>query len=203
MITRPRLIIASNNPGKVREFKDLLGERVEILSMADLGLSSPPETAADFAGNAELKARYVFTRTGIVTIADDSGLEVAALGGQPGVLSARYAGEHGDDAANRNLVLKQLADVPSSDRDARFVAAIVAIDRQGTSTLVQGHCEGRIAHEERGDGGFGYDSIFELAPGRTMAEISSAEKAQVSHRGKAVREILPVLERALGIDRGK
>lgn len=197
----PRLVLASNNPGKAREFRDLLGGRVEIVSMFDLGLESPPETESTFLGNATIKALYLHERTGEVTIADDSGLVIDALGGRPGVYSARYAGDHGDDAANRALVLEQLGSTPDSERTARFVADIVVVDRAGTVSSVEGVCEGSIGREERGTNGFGYDSLFVLPSGQTMAELAPLEKSLISHRGDAVRQILPELEAALGLNR--
>lgn len=196
----PRLVLASNNPGKIQEFRDLLRGDVEIVSLADLGLASPPETATTFAGNAEIKARYLHERTGEVTLADDSGLEIDALEGRPGVLSARYAGEHGDDTANRRLVMEQLAGVSPGLRSARFVAAIALVDAAGRTHLVQGTCDGEIALQERGSNGFGYDSLFLLSNGRTMAELEPAEKGQLSHRAMALRSILPHLAQALGLD---
>jgi XTP/dITP diphosphohydrolase len=197
----PRLIIASSNPGKLREFQDLLGGRVQVSSMRDLGVESPAETEATFVGNAMIKARFLHDLSGEVTLADDSGLIVDALSGRPGVLSARYAGDHGDDAANRTLVLKQMEGIPSDLRTARFVAAIVLIDRAGTAVSVEGVCEGTIGYGERGTNGFGYDSIFVLPDGQTMAELASASKNLISHRGDALRRILPSLENALGLSR--
>lgn len=199
MSNLPRLVLASNNPGKIREFRDLLGGRVEIVSSMDLGIQSPDETESTFLGNAAIKARFLYDITGDVTLADDSGLIVDALDGRPGVLSARYAGDHADDAANRALVLKQLADIPPAERTARFVAAIVVVNQAGEMVSVEGVCEGSIGESERGANGFGYDSLFVLPTGQTMAELTSAEKSQISHRGDATRRILPSLEAALGL----
>jgi XTP/dITP diphosphohydrolase len=201
MSNKPRLVLASNNPGKIAEFRDLLAGQAEIVSLKDLGIESPEETESTFRGNAALKARFLHQITGEVTLADDSGLIVDALDGRPGVLSARYAGTQGDDAANRALVLEQLEGVPSGDRTARFVAALVIIDRAGELTTVEGVCEGTIGHMERGTNGFGYDSLFVLPSGRTMAELTSAEKSLVSHRGDATRRALPKLQAALGLNR--
>ena len=199
MTERPRLIIASNNPGKVREFRDLLGGRVDIVTMADLQLDSPEETESTFAGNAALKARYLHERTREVTLADDSGLIVDALHGRPGVYSARYAGEPTDDAANRALVLKELEGTEFPARTARFVAAIVLIDRAGSMEVVEGTCEGSIGFDERGSNGFGYDCIFMLPNGQSMAELTPEQKGRVSHRGNALCQLLPTLETALGL----
>lgn len=199
MTNRPRLVLASNNPGKIREFRDLLQNQVDIVSLADLGLESPEETGTTFEENATIKARYLHECSGEVTLADDSGLEVAGLECAPGVRSARYAGEQHSDGDNRALLLSTLSANPSLDRAARFVAAIVLIDRAGDSHVVRGVCGGRITMSERGTNGFGYDPIFELPDGRTMAELTPNEKGSISHRGRAVREILPVLRASLGL----
>jgi XTP/dITP diphosphohydrolase len=201
MSNLPRLVLASNNPGKIREFRDLLGGQVDILSLKDLGIQSPDETESTFLGNAAIKARFLHDITGEVTLADDSGLIVDALGGRPGVQSARYAGDHGDDAANRARLLEQMEGIPPDERTARFVAAIVVVDRAGEMFSVEGACEGTIGYGERGANGFGYDSLFVLATGQTMAELTSAEKSLISHRGNATRRILPSLEAALGLTR--
>lgn len=196
---RPTLVVASSNPGKIAEFQSLLGGEVNIVSLIDLGLPSPEETGSTFEANAELKARYVFEHSGIVTLADDSGLEVDALGGLPGVTSARYAGKHQNDGDNRALLLRNLDSLPSTARTARFEAVIAILDTQGNLTLTRGACEGSIAFEERGNGGFGYDSLFELPDGRTMAELSASSKSVLSHRADAMRRALPGLRAALGI----
>jgi XTP/dITP diphosphohydrolase len=199
MSKMPRLVLSSNNPGKIREFRDLLGGRADIVSSMDLGIESPPETESTFLGNAGIKARFLHGLTGEVTLADDSGLIIDALDGRPGVLSARYAGEDSDDAANRALVLEQMERIPPVERTARFVAAIVVINQAGEAVSVEGVCEGSIGHVERGANGFGYDSLFVLPTGQTMAELTSAQKSLVSHRGHATRRILPSLEAALGL----
>lgn len=195
--SRPTLALASNNRGKIAEFQALLGDRVTIASLIDLGLESPEETGATFEENAVLKAQFVFQQTGFVTLADDSGLEVDALGGLPGVRSARYAGDHRYDGNSRTLLLRNLSDAPATSRTARFVAVIAIIDDVGALSLTRGACEGRIARTERGSGGFGYDPIFELPDGRTMAELDASEKNIVSHRGQAVRLALPLILSAL------
>ncbi len=197
MTNRPRLVLASNNPGKIREFRDLLEHQVDIVSLDDLGLDSPEETGSTFEENAMIKARFLHEHSGDVILADDSGLEVTGLGGAPGVRSARYAGDQHNDSDNRKLLLSTLSADPSLDRSARFVASIVLIDREGNSHIVRGTCEGRITMDERGTNGFGYDPIFELPSGKTMAELTPGEKGSISHRGHAVREILPVLRASL------
>lgn len=196
---RPVLALASSNPGKVIEFQSLLGNAVEIRSLIELGLASPEETGSTFEANAVLKARFVFERTGMVTLADDSGLEVDALGGAPGVVSARYAGEQHNDADNRALLLDNLNPMQGKPRTARFVAVIAIVDANGHVSLSRGTCEGLIAPAERGTSGFGYDSLFELPDGRTMAEHSNEEKNAVSHRAHAMRHAMPALRAALGL----
>lgn len=193
----PTLAIASNNAGKLAEFRLLLGDRAQVVSLSDLGLASPEETGATFEENAELKARYVFEKTGLVTLADDSGLEVDALGGLPGVRSARYAGDHHNDADNRALILRNLAGIVDPSRTARLVSVIAVVDAAGATSLIRETCEGTITDTERGANGFGYDPIFELPDRRTMAELARAEKNLVSNRGRAVRKGMADLLRAL------
>jgi len=197
---RPALAVASANPGKISEFRSLLGEAVDIVSLRDLGLDTPEETGSTFEENALLKAHYLFRHAGKVTLADDSGLEVDALGGRPGVYSARFAGDHHNDADNRALLAHELDGVPDGARTARFVAVIALIDVNGRSSLYRGTCEGRIVRVERGSGGFGYDSLFELEDGRTMAQLDAREKNAVSHRAQALRQALPELRVALGLE---
>jgi len=196
---RPTLAVASSNQGKIAELRSLLGHAADIMSLHDLGLASPDETGSSFEDNALLKARYVYEQGGVVTLGDDSGLEVDALGGGPGVLSARYAGEQHNDADNRALLLQALNALPNRPRTARFVAAIAIIDTRGSVSLFRGTCEGSIAFEERGSSGFGYDSLFERPDGRTMAELTNQEKNAVSHRALAVRQAMPTLRAALGL----
>lgn len=196
--TRPRLAIASSNRGKLAEFQVLLGDDIDIVSLLDLDIESPEETGATFEDNARLKARYLHNQVGGVVLADDSGLEVDALLGEPGVRSARFAGDHHNDADNRALLLERLARVPVDRRSGRFVAVIAIIDAAGHESLVREICDGRIGFDERGSNGFGYDPLFELPDGRTMAELTRDEKSAVSHRGKAVRAALPILRQALG-----
>ncbi|MEJ7900225.1 MAG: RdgB/HAM1 family non-canonical purine NTP pyrophosphatase [Thermomicrobiales bacterium] len=197
--SRPGLALASSNRGKIAEFQSILGNAIHIRSLIDLGLTSPEEDGTTFEANAVLKARHVFERTGMVTLADDSGLEVDALGGAPGVVSARYAGEQHDDDANRDLLLRNLDAMRGQPRTARFVAVITIIDANGHVSLFRGTCEGTIAFDERGTGGFGYDSLFELPDGRTMAEHSNEEKNALSHRAHAMRRAMPALRVALGL----
>lgn len=157
-----------------------------------------PETGATFDDNALAKARDGFAKTGMPCVADDSGLEVDALNGMPGVLSARWAGVHGDDAANTALLLAQLRDVPDERRGARFVSACALVSGSG-DVVVRGEWPGRIAHEPRGDGGFGYDPVF-IPEGsdRTAAELGPSEKDALSHRGRALALLVPALRELVG-----
>jgi XTP/dITP diphosphohydrolase len=170
---------------------------VTLVSLNDVpAFDEAPETGATFEDNALAKARDAFAATGLPSVADDSGLEVAALNGMPGVLSARWAGNHGEDTANTALLLAQLRDVPDERRGAAFVSACALVSASG-ETVVRGEWPGSIAGEPRGDGGFGYDPVFlPDGPdfgGRTAAELSPAEKDAASHRGRALALLLPAL----------
>ncbi|BBX72660.1 non-canonical purine NTP pyrophosphatase [Mycobacterium shinjukuense] len=165
-----------------------------LLSLDDVApFDEAPETGATFEDNALAKARRAFAATGLASVADDSGLAVAALGGMPGVLSARWCGRHGDDAGNTALLLAQLRDVPDERRRAAFVSACALVWGSG-EVVVRGEWPGTIAREPRGDGGFGYDPVF-IPDGddRTAAQLSPAEKDAVSHRGRALALLLPAL----------
>ena len=191
------LVLATHNRGKVEELRALLPAGVRIATAAELGLTPPEETGATIEENATLKAVAVSRQTPILTLADDSGLEIDALGGRPGVDSASYAGGDHDDAANIARVLGELAGVPASQRGARFVCSIV-MARGGTPIASsKGECHGWIIDAPRGEGGFGYDPIFQLPDGHTMAELTPAEKNSVSHRARALRAILPRLTELL------
>ncbi|WP_435745723.1 RdgB/HAM1 family non-canonical purine NTP pyrophosphatase [Nocardioides sp. SYSU DS0663] len=178
----------------------------EVLGLDDVvAYPEPVEDQPTFEGNALLKARAGLQATGLPTVADDSGLCVDALNGMPGVLSARWSGPPKDDARNNELLLAQLADVPDERRTAHFVCA-VAFCHPGGELVVHGRMEGRVLREVRGSGGFGYDVLFEAdeQPGRTTAELSREEKDRISHRGRALRELAPLVAAALGAttDRG-
>lgn len=184
-----RLLLASGNAGKLRELRHMLDGVVEVLSPADVGLAGldPAETETTFHGNALLKARAFASASGLLALADDSGLQVDALGGAPGVYSARYAGPDATDADNNQKLLAALEG--HADRSARFRCALVLAAPAGDERcLHEGTCEGRILEAPRGQGGFGYDPLF-LADGqtRTMAELPPDEKSAISHRGRAVR----------------
>lgn len=209
-----RLLLATRNTAKLLELRRILASSdisgVRVLGLDDVpSFLEVPETAATFEGNALAKARDAVVATGLATVADDSGLAVDALGGMPGVLSARWAGRHGDDAANLQLVLDQLADVPEDRRGAAFVCAaalVVPLETQtlgtqtlgtqtaGEQTVVCEHWRGTLTRAARGSNGFGYDPIF-IPDGdwRTSAELDPTEKDAVSHRGRALRALLPAL----------
>ncbi|WP_178357242.1 RdgB/HAM1 family non-canonical purine NTP pyrophosphatase [Mycolicibacterium hippocampi] len=195
------LLVASRNPKKLAELRRVLDTAgvsgLTLLSLDDVApFDEAPETGATFEENALAKARDAFAATGIAAVADDSGLEVDALNGMPGVLSARWSGRHGDDAANTTLLLGQLADVPDERRGAAFVSAcaLVFSPVDSDSAVVRGEWTGSIVREPRGDRGFGYDPIF-LPDGsaRTAAELDPAEKDASSHRGRALAALLPAL----------
>jgi XTP/dITP diphosphohydrolase len=190
------VLVATRNAGKLAELRRMLaGGPVEIVGLADVpAFPDAPETGATFAENALAKARDAAAATGLPAVADDSGLTVEALNGMPGVLSARWSGRHGDDRANLELLLAQLADVPDERRGAAFVCAAALAVPGGLETVVHGEWPGRIVRAPRGSGGFGYDPIF-VPDGdeRTSAELSPEEKDAASHRGRAFRALLPHL----------
>jgi XTP/dITP diphosphohydrolase len=190
-----RVAVATRNKGKLSEIREALGSmRWQFVAAEDLGsLPDVKETGATFFDNAKLKAEaYHRHFGGIAALADDSGLEVDALKGAPGVRSARYAGEKATDADNNAKLLRALGDLPLEKRTARFRSTIVFIDEEGGLVTASGTCEGHIGFEPAGRGGFGYDPLFlpEATPGRTMAELSMAEKNRISHRGEALRAFL-------------
>jgi XTP/dITP diphosphohydrolase len=199
-----KLLLATTNQKKMIELQRILDgslgtNRVALVSLADFeDYPDVPETGLTFGENALIKARQGTSRTGLPTVADDSGLSVDALNGMPGVFSARWSGRHGDDQANLDLVLAQIADLPDEHRAAAFVCAAALVLPNGREHLVEGRQHGRLLHSRRGDGGFGYDPIF-LGAGqrRTNAELSPAEKDAISHRGKAFRELAKVIAREL------
>lgn len=190
--------MASRNPKKLAELRRVLEAAgvsgLTLLSLDDVpAFDEAPETGATFEDNAVAKARDAYRATGLATVADDSGLQVDALNGMPGVLSARWSGRHGQDAANTSLLLAQLADVPDERRGAAFVSACALVSAAG-ETVVRGEWPGSIVREPRGEGGFGYDPVF-LPEGsaRTAAELSPAEKDAASHRGRALALLVPAL----------
>ena len=183
-----RLLIATNNPGKVREVKAICGMHFSpIFSLQEFSLVlEVEEDGQTFEDNAVKKAEALMRITGAQALADDSGLEVDELGGEPGVHTARYAGDARDDAANRRKLLEVLQGVPRARRTARFVSAVALAMPDGRLLEAQGSCEGCIGQEERGHNGFGYDCLFYREDGRSFAEYTSAEKDAVSHRAVAL-----------------
>jgi XTP/dITP diphosphohydrolase len=196
-----RVVVATGNAHKLREIARILdGLDLELVSMVDLGVQSPVEDGETFEANALLKARACAEATGLPALADDSGLEVDALGGDPGVWSARYAGEPSDDAANNAKLVAELASVPDERRTARFVCAAAVAVPDGREQAVRGTMEGRIVDEARGVHGFGYDPHFvsdAAGDGRTNGELTPDEKDAISHRGAAFRALRPHVERLL------
>ncbi len=187
------LIVATGNPGKLREFTQLLaGLPFDILSYRDLGLTAPEETGSSFVENALVKARHAARAGHAAAIADDSGLEVDALNGAPGVYSARFAGQNADDSANNAKLLAALVGLPLEARSARYRCALAFVDGEfdAAPLTAEGVWEGVILDSPRGTGGFGYDPYFWLpAIGRTAAELEPAEKNRLSHRGAALRAL--------------
>jgi len=190
------VILASQNAHKVQELREIL-DGVDLQPLPD-GIEMPPEDGSTFADNALIKARAARSATGAEVIADDSGIEIDALDGRPGVRSARYAGESASDGENLEKALRDLR-ATDGPADARYVCVIAYIDQDGAEHLFEGFCEGRVTQEPRGDGGFGYDPAFiPVETGdsdqRTMAEISPEEKHAISHRGKAARKLAEYLK---------
>lgn len=200
-----RIVLATHNAGKVPELRAILRESigeafddVELTTAGELGLPDPVETGVTFSENALLKARFVAEKSGSPAIADDSGLIVDVMGQAPGILSARWAGKHGDSAANNALLLAQISDIPDEKRTARFMcaAALVIPGENGAREVVEtGECPGRVLREEKGEKGFGYDPLFlpdEQADPKhplTFAQMSEQQKDAISHRGKAMRKL--------------
>jgi XTP/dITP diphosphohydrolase len=203
-----RLLVASRNPKKLAELRRVLDAAgisgLSLVSLDDVEqYDEAPEVGATFEENALAKARDGFAATGLPTLADDSGLEVAALRGMPGVLSARWSGGHGDDAANYALLLAQMRDVPDFRRGAAFISVCALVFGPSDITVVRGTWPGVIAREPLGDRGFGYDPVFipegeSLGRGRSAAQLSPAEKDAASHRGRALALLVPTLQALAG-----
>ena len=198
----PRVVLATRNEHKVAEIQRILeraGAPVDLVPVSEFpGVEDVPETGLTFAENALLKAHAVAAATGLPAVADDSGISVDALNGMPGVFSARWSGRHGDDEANLRLLLAQLADVPDTRRGASFVCVAALARPDGLEVAEEGRVIGRIVHEPRGTGGFGYDPIFVPdGESRTTAQMPPAEKDAISHRGRAFTALAGHL-RALG-----
>ena len=191
-----RLVLATRNTHKLGEVRAILADALSlppallddaVAGVGEYDIPDVVETGVTFDENALLKARAAARATGLPALADDSGLAVDVLGGAPGVFSARWAGVHGDDRANLDLLLAQLADVPDGHRGARFVCALALVFPGGREIVEHGELAGRLTRAARGDGGFGYDPIVELPDGRVVAELTAQQKDAVSHRGQAVR----------------
>lgn len=192
-----KIILASKNAGKIQEFKQMLANYpVEVLSLLDLDYEDDiAETATTFVGNAQIKAKTIAAdNPGVFVVADDSGLEIDALNGEPGVYSARYAKNDASDDENIDKVLDLMRAVEEKKRSARFVCVLVLIDDAGVQHVVRGTCAGQILAERRGDGGFGYDPIFYLPQfGKSMAQLDKDAKNAISHRGMAFGELMKIL----------
>jgi XTP/dITP diphosphohydrolase len=192
-MNKKEMVIATQNKGKISEFKQMFGEKGwEVRSLLDYPeLPDIEEDGETFAENAAKKAETLAKHLDRLVIADDSGLVIDALDGRPGVYSARYAGESKDDAANTEKVLKELVDVPSEDRTARFVCLIAVAKPNGQTRFYEGTCDGYIATEASGSNGFGYDPIFYVPElSKTMAQLTAQEKNNISHRANAIKELL-------------
>ena len=191
VMEKTRLLLATNNPGKVREYQSLLGGiPYQLVTIADVGISTDvPETGKTFEENSTLKATILAEESGLLTLADDSGLEVDALGGEPGVLSHRYAGENATDSDRVDFLLKKLEGVPDKERTARFSCVIAISTPDGEVELCSGECPGIIASTPKGYNGFGYDPIFYFPElGKTLAELPSEVKNKISHRARAAEK---------------
>ncbi len=192
MMNKTNLVFATGNPNKISEVNELLEGHFEVRGLQDIGCPLDlPETSPTIPGNALQKAKYVYENYGVDCFSEDTGLEIEALGGEPGVLSARYAGDTKNPEANMNLVLQKMEGV--AHRKARFYT-VIALILNGEERLFEGIADGTIRHEKSGTGGFGYDPIFQPDGfGATFAELSKAEKNAISHRGKAIRKLINFL----------
>jgi len=193
-----KIILASNNSGKIREFNTMLTGIYQVVSMRDMQVEEVPETGLTFVENALIKARNASAQSGLPALADDSGIVVDALNGAPGIYSARFAGDHGDDEANTQKLLEDMAQVPNSQRTARFWCAIVYVEHANDPTpiIIQRGWEGEILREKVGENGFGYDPIFYVPTHKkASAELSAEQKNTISHRGKALQALLVELKK--------
>ena len=190
-----KIVLASKNLDKVKEMRLALQDLpVEILSLADFpNMPDAVEDGATFEDNALIKAKFFAARTGLACLADDSGLEVDALNGLPGVHSARFAGYHADDKTNNQKLLDELDKIGATQSAAAYRCALAFVDTDGTEIITQGKIAGTIKTSAQGNGGFGYDPYFYIDANRTMAQISRAEKNQISHRGAALKEMISIL----------
>jgi len=196
-LIRAKLLLATKNPAKMREYSRLLqGIPYEVVTLADVGIDQAVgETGETLEENAVLKAKAYASLSNMLTLADDSGLEVTALSGAPGALSRRYAGENVSDRERIDFLLTKLSDIPWEERTARFKCVIAIASPEGELVLCQGECQGILAFEPTGENGFGYDPIFYLPQlGKTVAELNIEEKNEVSHRGQAAMRARHILE---------
>lgn len=197
-----KLLLATTNRGKAREYRELLaGLPFVLTTLIDEGITlEVQENESSFEGNARLKATSYAVASGLITLADDSGLEVDTLNGEPGVRSARYAGDNATDAERVQYLLKKISTVPQEQRTAHFRCVIALAESKEKVTVCQGSCDGIISFEPMGSNGFGYDPVFYFPEyNKTMAELSSEVKNQISHRGRAAREIYKVLKNIGGV----
>ncbi|MBT7295185.1 MAG: RdgB/HAM1 family non-canonical purine NTP pyrophosphatase [Candidatus Thioglobus sp.] len=193
-----KIILASNNKGKIREFNAMLEGVYEVVSMSDMNVEEVPEIGLTFVENALIKARNASAQSGLPALADDSGIVVDALNGAPGIYSARFTGEHGDDEANTQKVLRDMSQIPDGQRSARFWCAIVFVEHANDPTpiIIQRGWEGEILREKAGKNGFGYDPIFYVPThSKASAELSPEIKNTISHRGKALQALLAELKK--------
>lgn len=192
-----KLVLATRNRGKVREIAGYLSDAgLEVLSLDEVSVPGVDEVGETLLENAKLKAVSAMEATGLWALGEDTGLEVDALGGAPGVRSARYAGEKASDEENNSKLLAELAGVPEAERRARFRTVMVLVSPDGGLWTTEGSCEGVILTEPRGQGGFGYDPLFWVPEaGRTLAELTVEEKDAVSHRGKALQAMISLIRR--------
>ena len=187
---KQKIVLATGNKGKVKEMADVLADfGFEVIAQTDLGIESPEETGLTFVENAILKARYAAEKSGLPAIADDSGLVVDALNGAPGLYSARYAGSHGDDEANNQKLIRELQG--KTNRTAHYVCALALVYPDGSSLTSEASCDGEIQDTPIGTNGFGYDPYFYVPQfGKTMAELDIDTKESISHRGKALQQLV-------------
>ncbi len=192
-----KIVLASNNPGKLREIQAVLSEeRYQLIQQSEFNVSEVAETGTTFVENAIIKARHAAQHTGMPALADDSGIEVDALQGAPGVYSARYAGSNADDVANNTKLLNELVDVPDADRTARFQCVLVYMRhaKDPMPLICEGTWEGSILHETKGPNGFGYDPLFYVPTHQcSSAELDPAEKNRISHRAQALQKLIVAL----------
>jgi XTP/dITP diphosphohydrolase len=192
-----KIILASNNKGKIKEFNTMLNGLYEVVSMSDMNVEEVPEIGLTFVENALIKARNASEQSGLPALADDSGIVVDALNGAPGIYSARFAGDHGDDEANTQKLLDEMAQVPDAQRSARFWCAIVFVEHANDPTpiIIQRGWEGEVLREKAGENGFGYDPIFYVPTHKkASAELTPEQKNNISHRGKALQALLVELQ---------